>query len=167
MKKQFFITDSDGKTPDKIVATVISWNDGCNPTVEKKKKKKKGKKVNVEVKVDSFFNIFKSLDGQAEPKEGETAGKEKKDGEDDDEDGDDEMETQLQDAVEIGDQIKDDLVPLALEYYLGVIELEEADMDEDDSGDDDDDGEDKKKKKGGKKGGKDKEAAAANKECKN
>ena len=48
------------------------------------------------------------------------------------------------------DQIRDDLVPLALEYYLGVIENEEqGDSDDSDgSGADDDD----KPKKKGKKG---------------
>ena len=53
--------------------------------------------------------------------------------------------------------IKEDIIPLALEYYLGVIEAEpeEGDSDEDgdgDGGSDSDDGEKKKKKKG-KKGG--------------
>jgi len=66
------------------------------------------------------------------------------------------MDTQIMDAVELGDQIKDDLVPLALEYYLGVIELEEEpEDDEDGEGDGDDDSDDgkKKKPKKGKKGG--------------
>jgi hypothetical protein len=54
-------------------------------------------------------------------------------------------------------------VPLALEYYLGVIELEEPDMDDEDGeGDDDDSDDDGKKKKGGKKGG----AAPNQKDCK-
>ena len=70
----------------------------------------------------------------------------------------------MQEAAELGDQIKDDLVPLALEYYLGVIEIEEPDdedMEGDDSGDDeDDDGKKKPKKKGpggAAAGGKDKD----------
>jgi len=32
---------------------------------------------------------------------------------------------------DMGNDIKDDLIPLALEYYLGVIEKEEDDSDED------------------------------------
>ena len=31
----------------------------------------------------------------------------------------------------MGNDLKDDIVPLALEYYLGVIEKEEEDSDED------------------------------------
>lgn len=60
----------------------------------------------------------------------------------------------IQEAADIGEQIKDDLVPLALEYYLGVIDIEpEDDDDEDGDGDGDSDDDDAgKKKKGGKKG---------------
>lgn len=144
--------------------------DGCNPTKEKKKKKKKGKKVTVEVKCESFFNIFTTLDPDAENADGkepqekdDKKDKKKKGGDDDDEDDEeDDMETKLGDAVEVGDQIKDDLVPLALEYYLGVIEIEDADMDDDDEGDDDsDEDKPKPKKKPGKKGD-----PANQKECK-
>jgi hypothetical protein len=39
---------------------------------------------------------------------------------------------------DMGNDIKDDIVPLALEYYLGVIEKEEEGG-EDDGDDDDDD----------------------------
>ena len=54
---------------------------------------------------------------------------------------------------DMGNDIKDDIVPLALEYFLGVIEKEEDDDDEDGDGDDDSD-EDPKPKKGKKgKGG--------------
>ena len=47
---------------DKTLSTKIEWNDGCNPTVQKKKKKRGGQKVTVEVKADSFFNLFVDLD---------------------------------------------------------------------------------------------------------
>lgn len=62
-----------------------------------------------------------------------------------------------EEQLDIADQIKDDLVPLALEYYLGVIEIDDdsdddfEDMDDDGKkkkgGDSDEDGDDKKKKK--------------------
>lgn len=60
----------------------------------------------------------------------------------------------IDEQQQMAEQIKDDLVPLALEYYLGVIEKD----DEDSYGDMDDDEEDVmpdegKKKKKGKKGG--------------
>jgi len=43
--------------------------------------------------------------------------------------------------MSIAEQIKDDLVPLALEYYLGVIDIDGDDDDDSmGSGSDDDDG---------------------------
>lgn len=67
---------------------------------------------------------------------------------------DDGIENRLADDLDQADQFKDDLVPLALEYYLGVIEIDaDDDGDDDDDNDDDDDADKKKKKKGGKKGG--------------
>ena len=64
------------------------------------------------------------------------------------------MTDKLQDELELADQFKDDLVPLALEYYLGVIDIydQEGDDDSDGGGDSDDDEKPAKKKKG-KKGG--------------
>lgn len=158
MKKSFIITDSDQKTPSKITSTEITWADGCNPCVEKKTKKKKGKKVKMEVKVDSFFHIFKTLTAE----DAKDDDKKDDDGEGIDEDG---FGDNIDEAAEVGEQIKDDLVPLALEYYLGVIEMEDPDEDGEGDDDDDDDEDDGKKKKGGKKGGKG-GAAPNQKDCK-
>ena len=47
---------------------------------------------------------------------------------------------------DIGNDFKDDLIPLALEYYLGVIE-QESDDDEDGEGDESDEGSPSPKKK--------------------
>lgn len=134
---------------DKTTSTKIEWKDACNPTIKKTKKKRKGKKVTVEVKADSFFNLFNDIDPDTQEK------KEKKEGGDEDEEGDedeDEVTQKLQDELDVADQFKDDLVPLALEYYLGVIEIEDPEDDDDGSGGDDSDDDDKPKKK--KKGGK-------------
>ena len=105
--------------------------------------------MTVEVKCDSFFNIFETIDPESEEK----TIKEKK-GDDDEDDMDDDMTDKLQDELELADQFKDDLVPLALEYYLGVIDIDdqEGDDDSDGGGDSDDDKKPAKKKKG-KKGG--------------
>ena len=50
---------------------------------------------------------------------------------------------------DMGNDIKDDIIPLALEYYLGVVQQEEDDDDDDSDGDgpDDDSDDDKPKKK--------------------
>ena len=42
----------------------------------------------------------------------------------------------MDEDFDLGNDFKDDLIPLALEYYLGVIEQESED--DDDDGDDDD-----------------------------
>ena len=133
---------------DKTVSTQITWKQNCDPTMQKKKKKRGGKKVNVTVPCKSFFNFFKDKDPNKTMGEGD--------------DEQDDEESDMQDQQETADQIKDDLVPLALEYYLGVIEIDDDDDDDDSddgSGDDkkkdgdDSDGDDKpkKKKKKGKK----------------
>ena len=95
----------------------------------KKKKKRGGKKVNVEVKTESFFNIFNTLDPDAED-EKEKPEKKDKGGEEDEDDEDDEINQKLQEDLDTADQFKDDLVPLALEYYLNVIETEDQDDDD-------------------------------------
>ena len=134
---------------EKTSSTEIKWKDNAsNPTLKKQKKKKKGKKVTVEVKADSFFDIFEEIDMNKIVKKDN-----KKADEDDDEEGDEveELQMKLQGDLENADQLKDDLVPLALEYYLGVIENEEPDDDSDGEGGSDSD-DDKPKKKKGKKG---------------
>ena len=151
---------------DKSLATKIEWKDGCNPTIKKMKKKSKGKKVNVEVKTDSFFNFFTDID----PENTET--KEKPEGDDDEENDEENDELdKLQEELDLGEQFKDDLVPLALEYYLGVIDISDNEEEEygeegapkKDGGDSDEDGSKKKKKKG-KKGGM--QVGPDGKECK-
>ena len=109
---------------DSTSSTAITWKDGCNPTIKKQKKKKKGKKVTVETECESFFNIFKTLD-QPEPEKDEQP-KDKKVGDEDEEDeyDFDAVQEKLADDLEFAEMIKEDVIPLALEYYLGVIEVQ-------------------------------------------
>lgn len=104
---------------DKTTSTEITWKDGCNPTIKKQKKKKKGKKVTVETECDSFFNIFKTLE---QPDEKDKPIVKPKENEEDEEDEEDESQEKLADDLEIAEMMKEDIIPLALEYYLGVIE---------------------------------------------
>lgn len=82
------------------------------------------------------------------------------------------FDSQLQDDLNESDQFKDDLVPLALEYYLGVIEQpdpeDEGDEDEDSDGDKPAPSKDKKGKKGngGEKGGEAEAGEGAKEDCK-
>ena len=84
----------------------------------------------------------------------------------------DEEEKELGEKMDIdfdlGNEFKDQLIPLALEYYMEVIEEDEDEDDECHSGDghnhgkdDSDDDDDKGKKKPAKKAGKKGDAAAA------
>ena len=67
---------------DKTTSTPINWKPNCNPTITKKKKKRGGKKVNVEVKTESFFNIFNTLDPDLETEKKKGQDKKDDDGED-------------------------------------------------------------------------------------
>lgn len=127
---------------EKCVGTAIEWNGSNDPTKEKKKKKVKqpggGKKtVTKTVKCESFFNFFETIEAKDENKKG--------DGEDSAEEDIGEMMDQ---DFEMGNEFKDDLIPLALEYYLGVIEKADPEDGSDDDDDDSDEDEKPKKKKG-------------------
>lgn len=117
--------------------TPITWAPGCDVTKAKKKKGKGAKKKTVTVKCDSFFNFFESIDVSKKPEGAES-----------DEDGDEQAE-QMDADFELGNSIKDDLIPLALEYYLGVIDQGDSDSegDEDDDSDESDEAPKKKSKK--------------------
>jgi len=80
-------------------------------------------------------------------------GKKKPSDDSDSDDDDNRIGEQMDHDFDMGNDLKDDIVPLALEYYLGVIQKEEEDEEGDDDDDDSDEDEKPKKKKGGAKGG--------------
>ena len=90
------------------------------------------------MKCESFFNFFETVEAA------ELGANKQGDSEDDDEEN---IGEQMDHDFDMGNSIKDDIVPLALEYYLGVIEKEE----EDDGDDDSDDSDEAEKPKKGKK----------------
>lgn len=157
LKKTFVMTKQN--VIEKCEGTEIAWKDGKDVTKKKIKKKSKGKKaggnktVTKTVDQDSFFNFFKTI---VMPDEKELAAA--KEGEEDEEEKD---VGELMDAdFELGNEFKDQIIPLGLEYYLEVIEEdEEGDSccDEDGvchAGEDSDEDEPKhQKKKAVKKGG--------------
>ena len=102
---------------EKCIGTKIEWEAGCDPTVTKKKKKVKGKdgkktSKNVTVKTDSFFNFFETIEMDAK----DVANKG-----DDDSDEEQGVGEKMDEDFDLGSVFKDDVIPLALEYYLGVI----------------------------------------------
>lgn len=131
-------TQSKPNVIEKCIGTEISWTAGSDPTKEKKKKKVKkaggGKKtITKEVKCDSFFNFFETIALKEKDEKEKSKGKESEE-----EDDEDDVGEKMDADFDIGNDFKDDLIPLALEYYLGVIEQESDDDEDDDEGDDSD-----------------------------
>lgn len=143
-KKSFIM--SKPNVIEKCVGQQIEWTPGSDPTHEKKKKKVKkgGKKTTVTVnqKCDSFFNFFDTVEMTEEDA---TKGKD-----DDDDEEENDVAAKMDEDFDIGNTFKDDIVPLCLEYYLGVIEQVSDDEAEEDDDDSDEDAPPKKAK--GKKG---------------
>jgi len=138
---------------EKIEGTEISWKAGCDPTKVKKTKKKKGKKITTTESVESFFDIFASHVAEVNDKPAE-----------EDDDDHDESAEKMDRSLELANQIKDQVVPLALELYLGVVEFDDESDNEDD--DDNEDAEfDEDEGPAPKKGGKPLGGKGANKEA--
>ena len=146
--KKFVMTKPN--VVEKCIGTPIEWAVGCDPTKEKKKKKTKSggktKTTTTTVKCESFFNFFETVEAA------ELGTKPPGQEEDSEDDEENKIGEQMDQNFDMGNDIKDDIVPLALEYYLGVIEKEDSDDDED--GDSGSDSDEKPKNKKPKKGGK-------------
>lgn len=122
---------------EKCQGTEISWKDGKDVTKKKVKKKSKNKKAGAKtvtktVEQESFFNFFKTIEmpdekALAEPKADAAGEEEEKD-----------IGQQMDEDYDTGNDFKDQLIPLGLEYYLEVIEEDEDDEDDDCCGSDDD-----------------------------
>jgi nucleosome assembly protein 1-like 1 len=147
LRKNFVMTRQN--IIEKCDGTEIEWKDASKDVTKKKIKKKQkakkgqpGKTITKTVEQESFFNFFKTI---TMPDEKELAeGKPEKPEKDDDEEGEGAGEKDagelMDDDYDLGNEFKDQLIPLALEYYLEVIEEEEDD--EDDECCDHDDGDD-------------------------
>lgn len=188
LKKSFVMTKNQNMI-EKCEGTEIDWKEGKNVTQKKIKKKQKpkkgqpGKTITKTVEQESFFNFFKTREM---PDEEELAGGKPPKEKEDDEEGEPEKDAAelMDEDFELANEFKDQLIPLALEYYLEVIQEDDEDGDDDDEDDDDepapkggkggkggakdDSDEEEDQPKGGKKGGKKGGAAAGGdkQECK-
>lgn len=108
---------------EKCIGSTIQWSPGCDPTKTKKKKGKGKKKTTVLVKAESFFNFFETVDTEKseKPKNEKADEKADDDSAEDDEDRDPQAE-QMEQDFDLGSTIRDELVPNALEYYLGIVQ---------------------------------------------
>jgi nucleosome assembly protein 1-like 1 len=131
LKKSF--TMSKQNVIEKCDGTNINWKDGRNVTQKKIKKKSKNKKAGAKtvtktVEQESFFNFFKTLEMPTEDQLKATLEKAEKDEHNEEEEKD--IGEKMDIDYDLGNEFKDQLIPLALEYYMEVI----AD-DEDEEGD--------------------------------
>ena len=150
LTKEFILDEqSDIK---EIKCTKIEWkSDESNPTIEMKTKKVKNKKTK-EIKkvtkrenVASFFSTFKNYEKKDD---------EKNDNDEDDDDSDesDEFESNIEDQYDIGLQFREEIIPYAIEYYLGIVENEDnIEEEEEEEEEEEKEIEEKPKKKKGRK----------------
>jgi len=113
LKKTFVMTKQN--VIEKCEGTEITWKEGKDPT--KKKIKKKTKKKGTVTKIvdqESFFNFFKTI---TMPDEKALEKVPENDGEEEEKDVGELMDADF----DVGNEFKDQLIPLALEYYLEVI----------------------------------------------
>ena len=143
--KREFILDDDYDIKE-IKSDEIQWkSDSMNTTIEIKQKKVKNKRtkqvktISKKEKIPSFFSSFKHF----EKKEGDN--KDEKDEEDEDDEGE---ELTIEDEYDMALQYKEEIIPYAIEYYLGIAD------DEDDLGEEDEEGEEEEDEKPKYKGGK-------------
>ena len=146
--KREFILDEDCDIKE-IKSDEIQWkSDAMNTTIEIKQKKVKNKRtkqvktIMKKEKIPSFFSSFKHF----EKKEGEN--KEEKDEEDEDEEGE---ELTIDDEYDMALQYKEEIIPYAIEYYLGIADDGEDLPEEDEEDEEEEEPEEKPKYKGGKK----------------
>ncbi len=97
----------------------INWKQGKNLTVRVFRKKAKNGRVLMKTEpADSFFNFFSPPDGLG-----------------DDADMKSDLENVVEADVELGEAIRNDLIPRALYYYLDM-EDDDEEEDEDEEGED-------------------------------
>lgn len=120
--------------PKSSTATPIQWKDGKNLTVKTVSKSQKNKKtgakrqVTKEIKCKSFFGLFRDFTDK------------------DAEESYNEEEEEQPNIYLLNDTLEQllDVVPFSLEYYLGVVEVEDPEGDEEFE-DEEEEEEDKKK----------------------
>jgi nucleosome assembly protein 1-like 1 len=143
LTKKYYLTDADGEDDDideeyildRTEGTPIEWKEGKDLSFRVEVKKQRHKNTNKTrvvkrtVPCETFFNFFKS---QKLPTSPEEAG-------DMDEDEAQMLEQKLQLDYQIGEEIKDEIVPLALRWFTGEADddmdsldydgMDESDMD--------------------------------------
>ncbi|KAJ8611357.1 hypothetical protein MRB53_038027 [Persea americana] len=141
LEKTYFYKDEDTNAADYVYdhaeGTKIQWKAGKDLTVKVENKKQRNKHtkqtrvVKKTVPVDSFFNFFSPPQPPAE---------------EDEEEVDEELEERLEMDYNLGETIKDKLIPNAIDWFTGEAlfnedlddDLEEGEFEDEDDEDDDD-----------------------------
>lgn len=132
--KREFVLSEDCEIKE-MTSTEIAWkSDEVNPTIEIKKKKlknKKTKEIKTITKKESVLSFFTSFKNMAKKPEDDK----KKDNEDEDED--EEKEATIEEEYDIALQFKEEIIPFAIEYYLGIADNEDYDDEEEEEDEED------------------------------
>mmetsp|Transcript_94605 Transcript_94605/g.306008 ORF Transcript_94605/g.306008 Transcript_94605/m.306008 type:complete len:351 (+) Transcript_94605:105-1157(+) len=140
--------DIDAK---EIKADVLKWNTGKDVTVDKVSKKAKGggakkakqKKEKEEARPSFFRDFFRNLKpGEPLPDDAKDQARMMADEEDEEDDGDDDEDMiayLMENDLEIGQCVRDNIIPWAVRWYTGEASPEEDDDDEDEEEEDYDD----------------------------
>mmetsp|Transcript_88061 Transcript_88061/g.252365 ORF Transcript_88061/g.252365 Transcript_88061/m.252365 type:complete len:354 (-) Transcript_88061:254-1315(-) len=151
----------------EIKADVLKWNTGKDITVEKVAKKVKGggakkakqKKEKEEARPSFFRDFFRNLKpGEPLPDDAKEQARMMADDEEEEDDDDDEdlIAYLMENDLEIGQCVRDNIIPWAVRWYTGEASPEEDDDDDEDEEeedyDDDDDEDDSEEPPKGKAG---------------
>ncbi|KAK9803911.1 hypothetical protein WJX72_004179 [[Myrmecia] bisecta] len=139
LTKTYYMVDEEEPILERAEGTEINWNPGKNPTVKVMKKKAKagkgrpaGKPLTKTEPCDSFFNFFSPPAVPEDDEQLEEAEME-------------ELQNALEEDYDIGETIRDKLIPHAVSYYTGEAaesdEEDDEDYDEDQEEGDDEDSE--------------------------
>eukprot|EP00891_Asterochloris_glomerata_P006998 jgi/Astpho2/6998/e_gw1.00107.95.1_t len=131
--KTYYMVDEEDPVLEKPEGTQIQWKEGKDPTIKVLKKKPKGNKGRVankppQTKVEKVQSFFRFFDPPAVPGPADELEEEEMQ----------ELQTALEEDYEIGEHIKDNIVPRAVKWFTGealaedVVPLQDEDDDEED-----------------------------------
>ncbi|KAA6417501.1 MAG: hypothetical protein FRX49_12527 [Trebouxia sp. A1-2] len=129
--KTYYMVSDDASDPvlQKATATTIQWASGKNPGVKLQKKKAPKGKSRPPVRstrVPTFFDFF------SPPTVPETESELT-------EEGMDELQAALEKDYELGELLRDDIIPYAIKWFTGEAQMEDSDEEDLDEEDDEDD----------------------------
>lgn len=133
--KTYYMVSDDAEDPvlQRATGTPIQWASGKNPGVKLQKKKGgakgKSKPPTRSTRVHTFFDFFSPPvvpESESELTEAQM----------------DALQSALERDYELGECLRDDIIPHAIKWFTGEAQMEDSDEDEDDDEDEEDDDED-------------------------